>query len=69
MTNDNTTTGNKLYQEVTLLTPTEVAKILRVHVRTIHRYLKAGKLLGYGMETNYRIPKSSVDKFLEDRKL
>ena len=55
------------------LTLDEVAKELRVHKRTILRWLKSGALKGYklgeGKTSLLRIPKTEVNKFLEKHKI
>ena len=55
------------------LTLDEVAKELRVHRRTIVRWLQSGTLKGYklgdGKTSLLRIPKSEVKKFLEKHKI
>jgi excisionase family DNA binding protein len=54
------------------LTNDEVAKILRVHPRTVDRWLKRGMLKGYklgnGKTSLWRISKNEVKKFLEKHK-
>lgn len=51
------------------LTKDEVAKYLRVHPRTIERWLKSGELVGHklgkGKTSLWRIPEHEVKKFLE----
>ena len=46
----------------------EVAEYLRVHVRTVERWLRNGRLKGYklggGRTALWRIPKDEVEKFL-----
>lgn len=55
------------------LTLEEVAKELRVHKRTILRWLKIGALKGYklgdGKTSLLRIPKTEVNTFLEKHKI
>lgn len=55
------------------LTLEEVAKELRVHKRTILRWLKSGSLKGYklgdGKTSLLRIPKTEINKFLEKHKI
>ena len=50
------------------LTNDEVAKSLRVHSRTVDRWLKLGTIKGYklggGKTAMWRIPKSELKKFL-----
>ena len=54
---------------MTFLTREEVAKYLRVHARTVERWLKNGNLKGYklgkGKTALWRIPEAEVKKFLE----
>ena len=54
------------------LTLEEVAKELRVHKRTILRWLKSGTLKGYklgdGKTSKIRISKAELNKFLEKHK-
>jgi len=51
------------------LTREEVATYLRVHARTVERWLMNGSLKGYklgkGKTALWRIPESEVSKFLE----
>ncbi len=55
------------------LTHNEVAKELRVHPRTVMRWLKNGTLKGYklgdGKTALLRIPKVEFKKFLEKHKI
>ena len=55
------------------LTLDEVAKELRVHPRTVMRWLKSGALKGYklgrGKTSLLRIPKSEVNRFLSKHKI
>jgi excisionase family DNA binding protein len=48
-----------------LLLPAEVARILRVTVRTVERYCSQGKLRGVKVGRLWRIPKSSLEEFLK----
>jgi excisionase family DNA binding protein len=51
-------------------TPTEVAKILRLHVDTIRRNLRSGHLKAIrlaGRKAHYRIPASELIRFMERR--
>jgi excisionase family DNA binding protein len=53
-------------------TRNEVAKLLRVHQRTVDRWIQAGELKGYklgeGKTALLRIPKDEVEKFLKKNK-
>lgn len=55
------------------LTRKEVAKYLRVHERTVDRWIEGGLLkaykLGEGRTALLRIPKSEIKKFLDKGKL
>ena len=53
-----------------LLTLQEVAAILKVHVKTIHDYIKVGRLekIKLGRHAS-RIPASSLDTFLAESKV
>ncbi|OHA80339.1 MAG: hypothetical protein A2V96_01220 [Candidatus Yonathbacteria bacterium RBG_16_43_6] len=48
-----------------LLTITEIAKILRVHPRTVNRYIESGRLRASKLGT-WRIRQSDLNAFLED---
>jgi len=48
-----------------LYTPEEVAELLRVSPRTVQRWLAQGKLQGVKVGRLWRIPKASLDRFLE----
>jgi excisionase family DNA binding protein len=54
------------------MTRNEVAKYLRVHARTVERWLRNKSLKGYklgkGRTALWRIPKSELKKFLEKNK-
>jgi excisionase family DNA binding protein len=48
-----------------LLLPAEVARILRVTVRTVERYCAQGKLRAVKVGRLWRIPQSSLQEFLK----
>jgi len=54
------------------LTKSEVAKNLRVHPRTVERWLKGGDLVGHklgeGKTALWRIPEVELNRFLEKHK-
>jgi len=58
---------------VEFYTRQEVAKILRVHVRTIDRWLENGILNGYkfgnGTNAKIRIDKKKVDEFIRSSQI
>ncbi len=49
-------------------TAEEVAAILRVHVRTVHRMIKRGRLQAFTINRDYRIPKSALDDLMYGHK-
>jgi excisionase family DNA binding protein len=50
-----------------LLTVAEVAGILHVHIRTVHRWIEAGKLKAVRMPNGrYRIRAADADAMLRD---
>jgi excisionase family DNA binding protein len=51
-----------------MLTPKDVAEILGVHQKTVHLWLRAGKL--HGIKISYRawrIPQSALNAFIEQK--
>lgn len=51
--------------EPVFLTPKEVAKIIGVHPKTIHLWLRTGKLQGTKISYRaWRIPKTAIDAFI-----
>ena len=50
-----------------ILTAEQVAKILQVHIHTVLKYIKEGKLKGMKLGRVYRIKESDVGKFLEEQ--
>ncbi|MDP2643151.1 MAG: helix-turn-helix domain-containing protein [Candidatus Peregrinibacteria bacterium] len=53
--------------EEKFLTTDQVAQILQVHPFTILKFLKEGKLNGIKLGRVYRIKKSDVEEFIEER--
>ena len=55
-----------------IMTKAEIAKILRVHERTVERWLRKGILGGYklgkGRTALWRIPEDEFKKFLKKHK-
>lgn len=51
-----------------LLTPKEVAKILKVPKKTVYTWLQQGKLKGYKAGDLWRVPKGAIKEFLEEPK-
>jgi excisionase family DNA binding protein len=53
-------------QTIQMLTPKEVADKLGVHQKTVHLWLRSGKLQGIKISYRaWRIPKESLDSFIE----
>ena len=50
-----------------LLTVGEVASIMRVSNMTVYRLIKAGQLSAIRVGKNYRIRRSDVDRYLDER--
>ncbi len=49
-----------------MLTPKDIAGILGVHQKTVHLWLRNGKLKGIKISYRaWRIPKSALDEFIE----
>lgn len=53
--------------EEKFLTTEQVAQILQVHPFTILKFLKEGQLNGIKLGRVYRIKKSDVEEFIEER--
>jgi excisionase family DNA binding protein len=50
----------------TLLNPKQVAEILRIHQKTVHLWLRSGRLKGTKISYRaWRIPKSALNSFIE----
>ena len=48
----------------TFYTAEELAKVLRVNIMTIYRYIKAKRLKAYKIGGQFRIEKAEFDNFL-----
>jgi len=52
-----------------MLTPQDVARILGVHQKTVHLWLRNGSLKGIKLSYRaWRIPQSALDQFIEQKK-
>jgi excisionase family DNA binding protein len=50
-----------------LLTPQQVAEILGIHQKTVHLWLRSGKLAGTKISYRaWRIPRSALNSFIEN---
>lgn len=56
---------NKAPKDQDFYTVEELAKKLRVHVMTVYRYIKAGKLDAHKIGKEFRIKKTEFNKFLQ----
>jgi excisionase family DNA binding protein len=53
-------------EDTQMLNPRQVAEILGVHQKTVHLWLRSGKLQGTKISYRaWRIPRSSLDSFIE----
>ena len=50
-----------------LLTPAEVAELLRVSSMTVYRLIKSGELRAARIGKSFRIREDDVDAYLQDR--
>ena len=49
-----------------MLTPSQVAELLGIHIKTVHLWLRSGKLQGVKISyRTWRIPKKALDSFIE----
>lgn len=48
-------------------TPEEVAEILQLHQQTILLYIKSGKLPAMRLNKGYRVKKTDLDFFIQER--
>jgi excisionase family DNA binding protein len=52
-----------------MLTPQEVAEILGIHQKTVHLWLRTGKLEGVKLSyRSWRIPKAALKAFIDQRR-
>jgi excisionase family DNA binding protein len=54
--------------EATIMTPQEVSEYLRVGVRTVYAWIKAGELPAIRLGKTYRIEQADFERFLRRRK-
>ncbi|MGI9953544.1 helix-turn-helix domain-containing protein [Moorellaceae bacterium AZ2] len=50
-----------------LLTPQEAAKILKVHLRTVYRFLRSGELPAAKIGDTWRIRPVDLEEFIRQR--
>lgn len=51
-----------------ILDPDEVAKLLRVHVRTVTRLATSGELPGFKVGGQWRFKREDIDAYIEEQK-
>lgn len=51
------------------LTTEEIAKLLKVNIITIRRYIQSGKLPALFFGKEYRVKRADFNKFLEEKKV
>lgn len=51
------------------LTTEEIAKLLKLNIITIRRYIASGKLPALFFGKEYRVKKGDFEKFINDRKV
>lgn len=51
------------------LTPEEVAATLRVHISTVRRWIRDGRLPAYRVGRQYRIPQIAYQEFLKQQEM
>lgn len=51
------------------LTTKDIAKLLKINVLTVRRWIMAGKLQATSLGKEYRIKKSDLEVFLEQRRV
>ncbi len=54
-------------QDDEMLTTDEVAKQLRVNVKTVRNWIATGELVAIDIGNEYRVPRSNLNKFIENR--
>ena len=59
---------NTISYKILYLTPSEVAKELKLNLLTIYKYIRNKKLLAIKFGRKYRITKEDLDKFINSNK-
>jgi excisionase family DNA binding protein len=61
--------GNIMAEPLQMLTPKDVAGILGVHQKTVHLWLRSGRMTGIKISYRaWRIPRSALDQFIEQNR-
>lgn len=51
------------------LTTSDIAKILKVNLMTVRRWINSGKLPAIDLGRGYRVTKASFERFLDERQV
>ena len=65
---DELSVGEKPMQDDEMLTVEEVAKMLKVHVKTVRHWINSGELKAMDIGRGYRISRSDLQEFIDRRK-
>ena len=60
--------GVEPMQDEEMLTVEEVAKMLKVHVKTVRHWINTGELKAMDIGRDYRISRSDLQEFIDNRK-
>ena len=52
-----------------LYTPQQIADLLNVHLITVYRHVKSGKLRAHRFGRQYRIAEDDFERFVKDAKI
>jgi excisionase family DNA binding protein len=56
-----------MQDDTEMLTVEEVAKQLKVHIRTVRKWIQDGELIAMNIGRGYRINKSDLQSFIKSR--
>ncbi len=65
---DELSVGEKPLQDDEMLTVEEVAKMLKVHVKTVRHWINTNELKAMDIGRGYRISRSDLQEFIDRRK-
>jgi excisionase family DNA binding protein len=65
---DELSVGEKPMQDDEMLTVEEVAKMLKVHVKTVRNWINSGELKAMDIGRGYRVSRSDLQEFIDRRK-
>ena len=52
-----------------LLTPEDIAEILGIHIETVRRFAREGRLVGVKIGLDWRFKREDVEEFIEERRM